>query len=81
MSVTHYQFKGSGERHVGPVVEDFYHAFECGSGNPADDSTHISAADMAGVSLRAIQELTSIIKEQQQEIDALKAEVSASKGE
>jgi len=73
LSVTNWNFKESEERHIGPVAEDFYQAFGLGSGNPDDDSTSISALDLAGVSLVAVQELIRIVRDQQKEIDALKA--------
>ena len=64
------------------MAEDFYRAFGCGAGVLADDSTSIAAMDVAGVSLRAIQELNQNIKElnkvigkQQKEIDELKARI------
>ena len=77
MSMTSWKFKGTEERHVGPVAEDFYRAFGCGTGIPEDDSTSIAALDLAGVSLVAVQELTRLIKEQQKEITALKAQIEA----
>jgi hypothetical protein len=75
MPMTRWKFKGTEERHIGPVAEDFYRAFGCGTGIPEDDSTSIAALDLAGVSLVAVQELTRLIKEQQKEITALKAQV------
>jgi hypothetical protein len=75
--VTLWKFKGTEERHISPVAEDFYRAFGCGTGIPEDDSTSIAAMDLAGVSLVAIQELNRIIKEQQREIELLKAKIEA----
>lgn len=75
MSVTQWKFKGTEERHIGPAAEDFYRAFGCGTGILEDDSTSISPMDLAGVSLVAIQELTRIVKEQQKQIEALKAQL------
>jgi hypothetical protein len=73
LPVTGWSFKESEERHIGPVAEDFYKAFGLGKGIPEDDSTSIAALDLAGVSLVAVQELIRIVRDQQEEIDALKA--------
>jgi hypothetical protein len=75
MPVTRWKFKGTEERHISPVAQDFYQVFNCGTGIPEDDSTAIAAMDLAGVSLVAIQELTRIIKEQQEQIEALKTKL------
>jgi hypothetical protein len=75
--VTLWKFKGTEEQHISPVAEDFYQAFGCGTGIPEDDSTSLASIDLAGVSLVAIQELTRIIKEQQKEIELLKAKFEA----
>ena len=83
LELTKWRFTGTKERHIGPMAEDFYRAFGCGAGILEDDSTSIAAMDMAGVSLRAIQELNRSIKElhevigkQQKEINELKAEIN-----
>ena len=76
LPILRWRFKGSQETHIGPVAEDFYRYFHCGTGNLTDDSTHIAASDMAGVSLRAIQELIRIVEDQQKEIDRLRKEVA-----
>jgi hypothetical protein len=75
MPITRWKFKGSEEGHISPVAEDFYRAFSCGTGIPEDDSTSIAAMDLAGVTLVAVQQLNRIIKEQQKQIDALKAKL------
>jgi hypothetical protein len=75
MPMTSWKFKGTEERHIGPVAEDFYRAFGCGAGIPEDDSTSIAAIDLAGVSLVAVRELTRIVREQQKEIQLLKTKI------
>ncbi len=77
ISVTRWKFKGSEESHIGPMAEDFYRAFGCGTGVTEDDSTYIAPLDGVGVSLAAIQELSRIVKEQQKEIQLLKAKIEA----
>ena len=55
------------EKHVGPTAEDFYSAF--GLGN--SDKT-LSALDVAGVAVAAIQQLSQEIVELKREIEKLK---------
>ena len=70
-------------RHVGPMAQDFYSAFNIGT-----DEKHISPIDEGGVAFAAIQalhqkleeketELRQLVTAQQQQIEALKAEVAA----
>ncbi len=67
-----YKTTDSKEQHILPDVERFYDEFYCGSGQADFDKKHISATDMAGVSLAAIQELTMLIEEVQEENAELK---------
>jgi hypothetical protein len=60
------------EQHIIPDVEKFYNEFGCGTGKVTFDKKHVSATDMAGVSLAAIQELTFMIEKLQEENTALK---------
>jgi hypothetical protein len=55
-------------RHIGPVAQDFYAAFNVG-----EDSTHITTVDADGVALAAIQALYA----KTQEIETLKAQLAA----
>jgi hypothetical protein len=75
MSIMSWSFKGTDEQHIGPVAEDFYSAFKCGTGNPAEDSLYLAAGDVAGVALVAIQELTRQVKLLQEENAALQQRV------
>jgi hypothetical protein len=75
MQVTRWKFKGTDEKHIGPVAEDFYAAFSCGTGNSAEDSRYLAAGDVAGVSLVAIQELTLLVEELQEENAALQKRI------
>lgn len=61
MPVTEWQYKatGNGVRHIGPMAQDFYAAFRL---NGTDD-THISAVDLGGVALAAIQGLNQKLEE------------------
>lgn len=63
-----WSYKNSnGERHFGPVAEDFYARFSLGT-----DEKHISPNDMAGVALAATQALGVLLGEKEAEIQALK---------
>jgi cell division protein FtsB len=58
-----------GEKHIGPMAQDFHAAFGL---NGADD-THISTVDEGGVALAAIQGLNQKLEEQKAENAELKA--------
>ncbi len=53
--------------HLGPMAQDFAAAFGLG-----EDNLHIAPADMAGVSLAAVQALSKQVSEKDAEIDALR---------
>jgi hypothetical protein len=72
MPVTMWNMKGTTVKHIGPVAQDFYAAFNVG-----EDDRHINTVDEGGVSLAAIQALYDIVKKQQQEIEELKAMIKA----
>lgn len=63
------------KRHMGPIDQDFHAAF----GLNGDDETHISAVDIAGVSLAAIQALNSQMKVKDAEIAELREQIAALK--
>ncbi|MCH8066745.1 MAG: tail fiber domain-containing protein, partial [Chloroflexi bacterium] len=56
-------------RHIGPMAQDFYAAFDVGENN-----THITTSDADGVALAAIQGLYELAQEQESQIAALKGE-------
>jgi hypothetical protein len=58
-----------GVRHVGPMAQDFYAAFNVG-----EDSRHIAVVDEGGVALAAIQALNEKVKAQSAENTQLKQE-------
>ncbi len=53
-------------RHIGPMAQDFYAAFNVG-----EDNTHIATIDADGVALAAIQGLNEIVQEKDVRIAAL----------
>ena len=58
-----YLKEGAGIRHLGPVAQDFYHAFGLG----ADDKS-IATVDADGVALAAIQGLYQLIHKQEAQL-------------
>ena len=86
LPITGWNFKDDPKvRHIGPVSQDFREAFGLG----ADDKT-IATVDADGIALAAIQglnkkvdqksnELFELVKQQKEQIEALKAELAALK--
>jgi hypothetical protein len=79
LPITRWNYKADpSAEHMGPVAQDFRAAFGLG----CDDKT-IAVVDSDGVALAAIQGLNKkvdhIIKQQQEQIEALKAEIAALK--
>ncbi len=79
ISTWNYTSQDPSIRHIGPMAQDFYAAFDVG-----DDDRHISTMDADGVALAAIQGLYVLVKEQgaqiasqQQQITALEARLAA----
>jgi hypothetical protein len=71
VSTWSYQAQDTSIRHIGPMAQDFYSAFQVG-----EDDRHISTVDADGVAFAAIQGLNQVIQEKNAEIETLKAEVS-----
>jgi hypothetical protein len=58
LPVNAWQYKGSDERHIGPVSEDFVQAFDVGTvRNGLRDNKYLSPGDVAGVALAGVKEL------------------------
>ncbi len=66
-----YKTESADQRHIGPMAQDFYAAFGLASGD-----TRISARDMAGVNMAAIQALSHENRQLRARIDKLEAETS-----
>jgi hypothetical protein len=68
--ITTWRYKGQDENitHMGPTAQDFYEAFGLGT-----DERHIGVVDADGVSMAAIQGLYQLLKQQQAEIERLRA--------
>jgi hypothetical protein len=54
-----YQSDDSGDRHIGPMAQDFQQAFSLSA-----DDTHISVVDLCGISFAAIQGLNQKLEHQ-----------------
>lgn len=73
VSTWNYISEGRNVRHMGPMAEDFFKAFQLGTGN-----TSIGVQDLTGVSLAAIKELNQRTDELQQktaEVEQLRNEI------
>jgi hypothetical protein len=65
MELKGWFYKGTQEYHIGPFAEDFYQAFGTGVLDVEEDlGRYLSPADVAGVSMVAIQELIRQSKKQ-----------------
>ncbi|MDE3088211.1 MAG: hypothetical protein KGJ80_02345 [Chloroflexota bacterium] len=67
-----YKSQAATFRHIGPMAQDFYAAFNLGE----DDKT-ISTVDADGVALAAIQGLNQIVEEKETRIATVEAQMSA----
>jgi trimeric autotransporter adhesin len=65
MPLVSWQYKGSGNRHLSPMAQDFWQAFGLGT-----DDKHIASSDVAGVALAAIQGMNQKLND---EVATLKA--------
>ena len=74
VSTWNYTSEGRTVRHMGPMAEDFYKAFQLGTGN-----TSIGVQDLTGVSLAAIKELhhrTDQLQKKTVEVEQLREQVN-----
>jgi hypothetical protein len=75
VSTWNYISEGRQTRHLGPMAEDFYQAFNLGVGN-----TSIGVQDAVGVSLAAVKALdarTLELQQQTEEVERLRAKVNS----
>ncbi|MBL0028754.1 MAG: tail fiber domain-containing protein [Rhodanobacteraceae bacterium] len=68
LPITTWRYKDAdrGDRHLGPVAQDFHAAFGLGR-----DDEHVAPTDLAGVALAAIQALNAQIADRDARIEAL----------
>lgn len=76
VSSWNYKAQDDSIRHIGPMAQDFYAAFDVG-----EDERHIATIDADGVALAAIQALYEQNKKLQATIEKLEARVSDLEGE
>ena len=69
-----YKSQDAGIRHIGPMAQDFYAAFQVG-----EDDRHITEVDEGGVALAAIQGLNQKLDEAQEQIRTQQAQIEALK--
>jgi len=70
MEIEKWSYKGSENRHMWPVAQDFYACYGLGV-----DNKHVTAEDMAGVAMVSIQALNAGDQEQRARIQALNSKV------
>lgn len=69
--ITEWQYKGTSERHIGPMAQDFYKTFGLGFGE-----TTISNVDKDGINMAAIQALYDRVVELENQNDILKSYIN-----
>ena len=78
MSTWRYKHQAENVRHMGPIAQDFFEAFQLG-----EDERRISTVDADGVAFAAIQGLNAklgdALKIKDQEIASLRDELAAQK--
>jgi hypothetical protein len=72
LPITQWSYNGSSSKHIGPMAQDFQRIFKL-----SDNNTMISASDMGGIAISAIQglnqKLVEQVKQKDTEIARLKA--------
>jgi hypothetical protein len=72
LQITSWNFKGdAATRHIGPMAQDFYAAFNVGT-----DEKHIGVVDEGGVALAAIQGLNQAVEEKDAKIKDLEGRLT-----
>ena len=66
-----YKSEDSGDRHIGPMAEDFYSAFGLGR-----DDKHLAPQDLASVAVAASQQLYAEVQNKEERIQELESQVS-----
>ncbi|MCK7594472.1 tail fiber domain-containing protein [Pseudomarimonas salicorniae] len=66
-----YKWDANGERHVGPMAQDFYSAFGLGGSD-----TRIAPLDVSGLAIAAVQELNAELDKKEKRISDLEAQIA-----
>ena len=72
ISTWSYRSQDDSTRHIGPMAQDFFHAFGVG-----EDRRHIASVDADGVALAAIKGLNEKVERLQREIASLQRQEGA----
>ena len=72
ITMWNYKTQDATIRHIGPMAQDFYAAFNVG-----EDDTHIATIDADGIALAAIQGLNEIVEEKDTRIATLEKQTVA----
>ena len=67
--ISTWSYEGDSVRHMGPMAQDFFDAFQLGGSR-----RHISSVDADGVAMAALQGLHAVHKEAQQRVESLRAD-------
>lgn len=73
LPITEWSYKGYSQRNIGPMADDWHHAFP----SLSEDDKTINSGDVQGVSLVAIQGLVEELKERDKAIEELKSKLEA----
>jgi hypothetical protein len=82
LPVQAWNYKGTDERHIGPMAEDFVAAFDVGTTSEVDGrriDRYLAARDVAGVALIGVQELYRMVRAQEtiaNELEETKTELA-----
>ncbi len=78
LSVETWQFRGSGERHIGPRADDFVEAFDVGTSREdgTRENQYLASSDVAGVALAGVKELVQQNQELRQIVEKLRQRIA-----
>ena len=74
MNTNSYTSEGNQVRHMGPMAEDFYKAFNLGVGNTSIDVQELGDVSLAAI--KALDQRTVELQEKTAEIEKLRNEVN-----
>ncbi len=72
LPISEWSYKERSERHVGPMAQEFWDAFQIGK-----DDKHLNPGDTAGIALAAIQGLYQLLGEKDQQLEQLRRQKDA----
>lgn len=75
LDINGWYYIGTEEFHISPFAEEFHTAFGTGTQNSQDKNKHLAAIDVAGISLKAVQELIKENKELKNDVNELRKEI------